>query len=76
MRIEIYVAVDKNGAYGVGDCVYEATSGVNFGRGPTSGPVAVACFSVEMNAPKIIEGPLVVVPDCKVQTITPEIVEA
>lgn len=75
MRIEIYVAVDKNGNYGVGDSTYEATSGINLGQGPELGPVAVACFSVEMNAPKLIEGQLVVVPDGKAQTIQPQVVE-
>lgn len=77
MRIEIYFAIDGNENVGVGFDEDEATSAMNLGGGPDRGrPVAIACFSVEMNAPKLIEGPLVVVPESRVQTIQPEIVEA
>lgn len=77
MRIEIYVAVDGNGNTGVGADAEEAMSAMDCGGGPDAGqPIAIATFSVEMNAPKLIEGQLVVVPDAAVQIIQPELVEA
>lgn len=76
MRIEIYVAVDGNENAGIGFDADEATQNIDGGAGADQGvPIAVATFAIEMNAPKLIEGPLVVVPDAKVQTIQPEIVE-
>lgn len=77
MRIEIYFAVDGNENVGVGLSAEDAMGNIDCGRGPDVGaPIALATIAVEINAPKLIEGPLVVVPDAKVQTIQPEIVGA